>query len=55
MKKKALFFNEKIRHFTCGACDKWWAIGDAPEKRNKWFCPWCGEMQTFAKDEEAGD
>jgi hypothetical protein len=36
---------EKINHFQCGKCKKWWTIGDASEKRKKWFCPWCGVEQ----------
>jgi len=36
---------EKISHFQCGKCKKWWTIGDALEKKKKWFCPWCGLEQ----------
>jgi len=36
---------EKISHFQCGYCKKWWTIGDALEKKKKWFCPWCGLEQ----------
>ncbi|MFH1610836.1 MAG: hypothetical protein ABIA91_03000 [Patescibacteria group bacterium] len=36
---------EKISHFQCGKCKKWWTIGDASEKKKKWFCPWCGLEQ----------
>ena len=53
MKKKSVFFNEFIRHFTCGECEKWFAIGDAPEDRNEWSCPWCGKKQLFEEDEHA--
>ena len=35
---------EKISHFRCGKCNKWWSIADAP-KRDAWFCPWCGVRQ----------
>ncbi len=34
---------EKLSHFRCGHCDKWWSIADAPA-RKKWWCPWCGEV-----------
>ena len=51
MKKKAEFFNEFIRHFTCGKCGMWFAIGDAPEDRDDWYCPWCGKSQNFKIDE----
>ena len=51
--KKAEFFNESIRHFTCGKCGKWFAIGDAPHARANWHCPWCGVEQVFEEDREA--
>jgi Zn finger protein HypA/HybF involved in hydrogenase expression len=31
---------EKLAHFQCSDCNKWWTIKDAPEQAN-WFCPWC--------------
>ncbi|MBI5733437.1 MAG: hypothetical protein HY973_00640 [Candidatus Kerfeldbacteria bacterium] len=40
---------EKLTHFKCGVCAKWWAIGDAPDKKT-WFCPWCGQKQKFKQD-----
>ena len=52
MNKKASYFNEFIRHFTCGMCGKWFAIGDAPKDRNTWSCPWCGIEQAFTPDED---
>ena len=33
--------HEHLVHFNCPLCQKWWSIGDAPE-RDHWFCPWCG-------------
>ena len=44
---------ERLSHFNCGYCHKWWSIGDAPE-RTTWFCPWCGKEQEFG-DVEAAD
>ncbi len=38
---------EKINHFSCGKCKKWWSVGDAPSKKKKWFCPWCGMMNEY--------
>jgi len=35
---------ERLVHFSCSACKKWWSIGDAPEDKKEWFCPWCGQM-----------
>jgi hypothetical protein len=33
---------EKLHHFSCGVCKKWWSIGDAPLRKKEWYCPWCG-------------
>jgi hypothetical protein len=38
---------ESLSHFWCKSCKKWWSIGDAPLKREEWFCPWCGEKNKF--------
>ncbi|MBP6854794.1 MAG: hypothetical protein KBD26_02860 [Candidatus Pacebacteria bacterium] len=43
---------EHLHHFRCGACDKWWSIGDPKITKKKildWFCPWCGKKQKFNK------
>ena len=41
---------ETLAHFRCGKCYQWWTIGDAPENKPNWYCPWCGSkhgpMQT---------
>ncbi len=42
--KKIKVCVEKLSHFNCNYCKKWWSIGDTP-KRKKWFCPWCGKEQ----------
>jgi len=55
MKEEGTFFNEQIRHFSCGVCRKWWSIGDAPKGRNEWFCPWCGNKQMFVMDKDSPD
>lgn len=34
---------ERLVHFQCSYCDKWWTIGDPPEK-DYWYCPWCGTL-----------
>ena len=31
---------ERLWHFQCENCNKWWTIGDAPD-RLEWGCPWC--------------
>jgi len=36
---------EKLWHFRCGVCGKWWSIGDADPEKKEWFCPWCGVKQ----------
>lgn len=41
------FSEEKLGHFNCYKCKKWWTIGDIKNKKSEWFCPWCGEKQTF--------
>jgi len=43
---------EKLSHFSCGECRKWWSIGDAPKGKRKWFCPWCGREQAFTAANE---
>ena len=42
---------EKLVHFQCDHCQKWWSIGDAPiEEKKEWFCPWCGEKNHVHGD-----
>lgn len=41
---------ERLTHFRCGSCCKWWSIGDAPLDREVWFCPWCGVTGVFNVD-----
>jgi hypothetical protein len=38
---------EKLTHFSCGVCKKWWSVAEAPCVKDKWFCPWCGSEQEF--------
>ncbi|MCL4868859.1 MAG: hypothetical protein KJ063_07830 [Anaerolineae bacterium] len=45
------FSEERLVHFRCGGCGRWWTIGDAPPKRRNWFCPWCGQEQTMLPPE----
>lgn len=48
---------ERLVHFQCGSCKKWWSIGDAPD-RDYWYCPWCGARQWVIenpKEEQLGD
>ncbi|MBU6321143.1 hypothetical protein KGO04_01205 [Patescibacteria group bacterium] len=33
---------EKLSHFRCAHCGKWWSVGDAPLAKKVWWCPWCG-------------
>ncbi|MEI6480094.1 MAG: hypothetical protein WCO12_01045 [bacterium] len=40
---------EKLSHFRCCLCGKWWSIGDAL-KRKEWHCPRCGEKQEFSTE-----
>lgn len=32
---------ENLVHFNCPYCQKWWSVGDAPEEKKDWSCPWC--------------
>jgi len=40
---------EKIHHFNCDKCKKWWSVADAPVKKKKWFCTWCGILNEYKK------
>lgn len=40
---------EKLTHFKCKFCKKWWSIGDAPSDKLEWFCPWCGILDKIEK------
>lgn len=33
---------EKLHHFSCRQCQKWWTVGDADSSQMAWHCPWCG-------------
>lgn len=45
---------EILFHFQCGACGKWWSIGDAMTKGSSggWYCPWCGIENEIDWSEE---
>lgn len=47
---KAIVSTEKLIHFQCGLCKKWWTIADALLP-SQYYCPWCGEYQ-MCKEEE---
>ncbi|MEK7535736.1 MAG: hypothetical protein AAB590_01840 [Patescibacteria group bacterium] len=38
---------ERLQHFNCGKCTRWWSIGDASVNKKVWHCPWCGLKQEF--------
>lgn len=40
---------EKLSHYTCTSCEKWFSISDAPD-REIWYCPWCGLAMTVETD-----
>lgn len=43
---------ERLAHYLCGACKRWWSIGDGPEA-GPLRCPWCGaEGQVQRIDEQ---
>jgi len=33
---------EKLYHFNCDRCSKWWTIGDWTKQPI--ICPWCGKV-----------
>ena len=39
---KISFSREVLYHLSCGACRKWWSIGDW-QQSSQMFCPYCGE------------
>ena len=41
---------ENLSHFFCSFCSKWWTIGDAPEEKEVWFCPWCGKENNYGTE-----
>jgi len=38
---------EKLHHFSCLECKKWWTVSGALVQKTKWFCPWCGSEQLY--------
>ncbi len=38
---------ERLNHFRCIDCNKWWSIGDAPIEKVEWYCPWCGKKGKY--------
>ena len=40
---------EKLHHFQCQECDKWFSIGDF-KKRESLTCPYCDKKQIIYKD-----
>lgn len=46
---------ERLAHFQCELCNKWWSIGDAPIKEKQgWYCPWCGTFQIIKEVNNRG-
>ena len=41
---------ERLVHFQCSDCTKWWTIGDAPKTKKEWYCPWCGVKNKVIND-----
>ena len=42
---------ELLHHFNCAYCKKWWSVGDAPENKEEWYCPWCGKVNNYNKQD----
>lgn len=49
-KKPGKYSEEKLKHFNCYKCKKWWTIEDTQNIENKLFCTWCGLKQTFVEE-----
>lgn len=47
LKKKGFKSVERLAHFSCGKCNKWWSIADAPTRTRVWYCPWCGTAEKL--------
>jgi rubrerythrin len=52
MNKAAKRTIEKLNHFSCGTCGKWWTVGDAPLSKKEWHCPWCGRINDYEKNKQ---
>ncbi|MFA6552361.1 MAG: hypothetical protein WCT19_02560 [Candidatus Paceibacterota bacterium] len=48
MEKNSKKSIELLHHFQCMFCKKWWSVGDAPEEKEKWWCPWCGKENKYS-------
>ncbi|MEM9947989.1 MAG: hypothetical protein AAF810_18275 [Cyanobacteria bacterium P01_D01_bin.36] len=47
---------ERLYHFNCDACQKWWAIADFPwGSQSSMWCPWCGHENTLPDKPMTGD
>ncbi len=38
---------ERLSHYHCPLCGRWFSIGDAPKVRAVWTCPWCGRPSQY--------
>lgn len=43
---RGTFSIEKLVHFSCSDCQRWWTIGDGYETAY-YYCPHCGKCQGF--------
>lgn len=53
----ATFSIEKLYHFRCWSCRKWWTVSDVffdPENEVLVTCPMCNERQEFKQVPEDG-
>jgi rubrerythrin len=52
-KKEGMYSVEKLHHFRCVKCNKWWSIGDPKiagwVTKRELFCPLCGHKQKMVK------
>lgn len=50
--KKGQYSVERLVHFICPSCKKWWSISDPPKGRSGWSCPWCGLVTVYTEKRE---
>lgn len=38
---------ERLSHFNCGKCRKWWSASDIDENIVELYCPFCGLKSKY--------
>ncbi len=45
---KGTFSVERLVHFQCGYCHRWWSVSGGDETK-QWSCPFCRGRQSFVE------